>query len=123
MNKVLVDTSIWVDHFNVGDDGLADLIRRRGLVMHGLVLGEIISGNLKNRAQTVSSLFGLDYAQALRVEQVAEFIDMHKLMGQGLNYIDLNILGTCHKEGLALWTRDKKLAAFSETLGLRSNAF
>ena len=46
---ILVDTSVWVDHFRRGDTQLADLLERGLVLMHPWVLGEIACGDLSNR--------------------------------------------------------------------------
>ncbi|UZR27926.1 type II toxin-antitoxin system VapC family toxin [Methylococcus mesophilus] len=51
---ILVDTSIWIDHFRAGDPLLAELLNDRRVLAHPFVAGELACGNLKNRASILS---------------------------------------------------------------------
>jgi predicted nucleic acid-binding protein len=44
---ILVDTSIWIDHFRAGDRRLTNLLDRGEVAMHPFVLGELLLGNVK----------------------------------------------------------------------------
>ena len=45
---VLVDTSVWIDHFRRGDLRLAGFLDRGNAVMHPFVLGELMLGHIVN---------------------------------------------------------------------------
>ncbi|HJV00748.1 MAG TPA: hypothetical protein VJ752_09375 [Burkholderiaceae bacterium] len=44
MNGVLVDTSVWVDHFRHHDAALAILLDRNMALTHRIIIGEIACG-------------------------------------------------------------------------------
>ncbi len=44
MTGVLVDTSVWVDHFRHGNPALVRLLAQDAVLVHPLVLGEIACG-------------------------------------------------------------------------------
>jgi hypothetical protein len=47
------------------------------------------------------------------------FIEQHALMGKGIGYVDAHLLASVTLDGsVRLWTRDKRLHAVAETLGL-----
>ena len=46
---ILVDTSVWVDHFRQGEALLVQALRQSLVGMHPFVLGELACGNLSNR--------------------------------------------------------------------------
>lgn len=51
--------------------------------------------------------------------EVLFFIERHKLMGQGIGYIDVHLLAAAVLDGTAqLWTRDKRLCSAAEKLKL-----
>ena len=54
--KVLVDTSIWVEHLNNGDPDLRLLLKEGKAVTHEMVIGEIACGSLKERSRTLASM-------------------------------------------------------------------
>ena len=56
---VLVDTSIWIQHFRAGEPRLVELLNETLVLMHPLVLGELACGNLKNRASILRNLEAL----------------------------------------------------------------
>jgi predicted nucleic acid-binding protein len=53
---VLVDTSVWVQHFREGDPALAHSLSEGLVVMHPFVIGELACGNLRNRSAVLSDL-------------------------------------------------------------------
>lgn len=56
MKGVLVDTSVWVDHFRRHNDNLVELLEFDLVWVHPLVAGEIACGTPPNRVQTLSDL-------------------------------------------------------------------
>jgi predicted nucleic acid-binding protein len=115
---MLVDTSVWVDHFRHGDAALAYALEAGQVWTHPFVLGELACGNLRSRADVISLLQALPLAPGSTDEEVLFFIDRHKLMGRGIGYIDMHLLSSARLGGTVLWTRDKKLHAVASNLGL-----
>jgi predicted nucleic acid-binding protein len=60
---ILVDTSVWIDHFRAGDDLLAGLLQDGQVLGHPWVTGEIALGSLAQRREVVGLL--LDLSQAV----------------------------------------------------------
>jgi len=106
---ILVDTSIWVQHFRTKKHPLAELLLRRQVICHPYVVGELACGNLKNRSEILSLLHRLPAAASASHEEVLRFIDIHRLMGIGLGYIDVHLLASAMLSGAPLWTGDKQL--------------
>ena len=48
--RVLVDTSIWIDHLRKTEPVLVDLLERDQVCVHQSVITELALGNLKNRS-------------------------------------------------------------------------
>ena len=46
---ILVDTSVWVDHFRRASAGLAALLAARVVMVHPFVVGELACGELPQR--------------------------------------------------------------------------
>jgi len=113
---VLVDTSVWVEHFRRGNIGLDVLLIEGQAVCHPFVVGELACGNLKNRFQILSLLSALPAALVAEHEEVMQFIETHHLMGKGLGYIDVHLLASAILTGIPLWTLDKRLHTISLTL-------
>lgn len=115
---VLVDTSVWVEHFRKGRAELELLLDNGQAMCHAFVIGELACGNLGNRSQILSLLNTLPRAYPAEHEEVLEFVEQHRLMGRGLGYIDMHLLASAKLTNVSLLTLDKRLAAVSESLGL-----
>jgi predicted nucleic acid-binding protein len=116
---ILVDTSVWVDHLRKGDRGLAELLTASSVLMHRFVIGELACGNLRKRDQILALLKDLPRAAVATDDEVLFFIERHALMGRGLGYVDVHLLSSAALHGTArLWTRDKRLRAAADSLGL-----
>lgn len=117
--SVLVDTSIWVDHLRSADLQLADLLRRRAVRIHPFVIGEIACGSLRDRPMILELLQDLPSAVVADAAEVLGFIERHALHGQGIGYVDVHLLASAAlTPGAGIWTRDKRLSAAAEAMGL-----
>jgi len=116
---VLVDTSVWVEHFRQGNIGLINLLNEGQVASHPLIIGELACGNLKNRSQILSLFSALPTVLVAEHEEVLGFIENHRLMGKGLGFIDVHLLASAMLTNLPLWTLDKRLNSTSEALGLK----
>jgi predicted nucleic acid-binding protein len=106
---ILVDTSVWVSHLREGEIGLTVLLNEGHVVCHPFIVGELACGNLTNRAKILSLLRALPMVSQPRHEEVMEFIDGHRLMGEGLGYVDVHLLASAVLTDVALWTFDRRL--------------
>ncbi len=108
---VLVDTSVWVEHFRRGLPELAKLLDTGSVVCHPFVLGELACGNLQNRRAILDLLQVLCLCPVATHEEVLSFLEAHHLMGRGLGYIDMHLLASAKLSGISLWTLDRALKA------------
>ena len=116
---ILVDTSVWIDHLQRGDAVLAALLERGGVVGHAFVIGELACGLLGQRSQVLALLAALPQARLAFNTEVLSFIERHGLMGAGIGYLDAHLLvSTALTPDTRLWTRDRRLAAVADQLGL-----
>ena len=107
---ILVDTSVWVDHFRYEEPDLVSLLSRNRVLMHPMVIGELACGNLRNRDEVLGLLRGLPAILSATHDEVLFFIEQRRLMGRGIGYVDAHLLAAASLTGLAmLWTRDKRL--------------
>jgi predicted nucleic acid-binding protein len=113
---ILVDTSVWVEHFRSGSVGLDPVLDNGLAVCHPFIIGELACGNLRNRTEILSLLQDLPTAINARDDEVVRFIDEHGLMGKGLGYIDIHLLMSALLTGILLWTLDKRLQAVAASL-------
>lgn len=108
---VLVDTSVWIDHFRNGNDGLIKLLTRDHALTHPLVIGEIACGTPPApRTQTLANIGLLRRSHQASIEEVSDFIEREKLYGLGCGLVDLSLLAsTLITPKTQLWTLDKRL--------------
>lgn len=116
---ILVDTSVWVEHFRHGAVGLETPLNDGQVVCHPFIIGELACGNLKNRSQILSLLDTLPMARLAEHEEVMHFIEKYRLMGKGLGYIDVHLLASAMLTRISLWTLDKRFATASTALGIK----
>jgi predicted nucleic acid-binding protein len=118
---ILVDTSVWVDHLRFGDEALAGLLETGHVLVHPFVIGELALGNLRQRRVILGYLRDLPQAAVATNGEVLQFIERHELAGRGIGYVDVHLLASTRlTPGCSLWTRDKRLSAVAEQLGLAS---
>ena len=115
---MLVDTSVWIDHFRQGDAALTTALEAGQVWMHSFVLGELACGNLRSRVEVLSLLQALRPMPLSTDKEVLFFIDQHELMGRGIGYVDVHLLASARLGGTLLWTRDKRLHAVAAEMGL-----
>lgn len=119
MAGVLVDTSVWIDHFRNGNNELQFLLEQDLVFAHPLIIAEIACGTPPApRAQTLSNLGLLASISQASLQETMAFIDREVLYGLGCGLIDMMLLAsTLITPSVQLWTFDKRLAA----LGARFN--
>lgn len=116
---ILVDSSIWIDHLRAGNPLLVELLNSNRAFVHPFIVGELACGNLKNRKMVLSLLQDLPAVLTATDDEVLFFVERHGLMGRGMGYVDIHLLASVVLDGASqLWTRDKRLYAAAETMGL-----
>lgn len=116
---ILVDASVWIEHFRRGSDALADMLEAALVLTHPFVVGELALGNLRNRAQVLDLLFDLPRVQVAATDEVLHFIDRHALAGRGIGYVDAHLLASVRLTGGSkLWTVDRRLNEVAAGIGL-----
>jgi predicted nucleic acid-binding protein len=116
---ILADTSVWIDHFRSDNPRILELVSSRRLLMHPFVLGELSLGSLANRIRVLDDLRKLKRAIRSTDREVTVLIEREHLYGQGIGYIDAHLLTSALlTDDCRLWTRDKRLAAIAERLGV-----
>jgi predicted nucleic acid-binding protein len=116
---ILVDASVWIDHVRAPDADLGRLLSQNDVLTHPFVIGEIALGHVRSRKGVLAGLQVLDLAEMAEDAEVLRFIDRYGLYGLGIGYIDVHLLAstvlTLHA---SLWTRDKRLRAAAQRLGV-----
>lgn len=120
MKEVLIDTSVWVDHFRQGNDVLENLLKLDLALTHPMVLVELACGTPPApRDQTLSDIGLLKQTQEAGLREVLGFIENEKLYGLGCGLVDMVLLAsTLMTPGAELWTLDKRLGELAERFGV-----
>jgi predicted nucleic acid-binding protein len=118
--SVLIDTSVWIDHFRNSNDVLVDLIGLDLALTHPMVIVEIACGTPPApRIQTLDNIGLLQPCNQASLREVMEFIEREKLYGLGCGLVDMTLLAsTLITPGAELWTLDKRLADLAERFGV-----
>ena len=118
--SVLIDTSIWIDHFRNGNDALVTLIGLDLALTHPMVVLEIACGTPPSpRIQTLNNIGLLQPCNQASLSEVMEFIEHEKLYGLGCGLVDMALLAsTLITPGTELWTLDKRLADLASRFGV-----
>lgn len=118
--SVLIDTSVWIDHFRKGNDALIDLIGMDLALTHPMVILEIACGTPPApRIQTLSNISLLQPCNQASLSEVQAFIEHEKLYGLGCGVVDMALLAsTLITPGTELWTLDKRLADLARRFGV-----
>jgi len=115
----LADTSVWADHLRAKDSTLAALLDADQILMHPFVIGEIALGYLKQRDLFLLGLKKMKQAPHASDDEVLHLINRRGLAATGIGYVDAHLLAAVRlRPGAGLWTRDKRLHAVAERLGL-----
>lgn len=118
--SVLVDTSVWIDHFRNGNAVLVDLTSLDLALIHPMVIAEIACGTPPSpRAQTLNNLGLLQPCNQASLCSITEFIERERLYGIGCGLVDIALLAsTLITPGAELWTLDKRLADLARRFGI-----
>lgn len=111
---VLVDTSVWVEHFRRGEPLLEKMLLRASVLTHPFVIGELACGTLGNRSEVLRNLALLPSATIATDEEVLDLVEKHKLWGRGVGWVDMHLMASALLSSCPMWTMDQKLNATAE---------
>jgi predicted nucleic acid-binding protein len=107
---ILVDTSVWVQHFRARDSTLTKLLEEGAALIHPFVIGELSLGSFHQRELVLQMLSRLPAANVATNAEALRFIDQNALFGRGVGYVDVHLLAATRlTAGSQLWTLDKRL--------------
>lgn len=120
MKSVLVDTSVWVDHFRRGNEALVNLLHANSVQTHPMIVAELACGTPPApRLRTLKNIGRLQSAKQASLREVMDFIEREQLYGLGCGLVDLILLAsTLITPNTELWTLDKRLASLAERFGV-----
>jgi predicted nucleic acid-binding protein len=115
---ILVDTSVWIDHFNTGVQGLGLLLEEGRVQTHPFVIGELACGGLRNRREILDRMGALPSSPMAEHHEVMHLLEAERLWSRGLGWVDLHLLASARISGGQIWTLDKPLRRVADHLDL-----
>lgn len=116
---ILVDTSVWIDHLRAAEARLVRLLGDDEIGCHPLVVEELALGSIKQRDVVLDLVSNLYRFPPVTHSEVLHLVERRRLWRRGLSATDVNLLGSVALvDGAQLWTRDKRLKAACEEVGV-----
>ena len=115
---MLIDTSVWIDHFRQAEPALIAALDRADAQCHDFVLGELACGMLPRRDEILILMQTLPRLAAVSHREAMAFVTERRLWGRGLGWVDVSLLAAALLSGTALWTRDRRLRKAAHDLGI-----
>jgi hypothetical protein len=119
---ILADTTIWIDHLRSEIREMSEHLLKTSIVIHPFVIGELALGSLRDRARTLAWLDMLPIVRVARMSELRQMIEARSLYCRGIGLTEAHLIASCLiQPPTLLWTRDKKLRATVEALGINAN--
>lgn len=115
---MLVDSSVWIDHFRAADKELGAALGAGMVELHPMVLGELALGMVPERRSTLEDLRALPVSVVADFDEVLVLVEARSLHGRGIGYVDAHLLASCRISGATLWTHDRRLRDAAVELGV-----
>ena len=116
---ILIDTSVWIDHLRKREEAVEFLVRRRRVLVHPFIIGEIALGPMKHHDEIIDALSSLPQATVAGGHEVLYLIKQHSLMGSRIGYVDAHLLASTKLvTGGRILTRDKRLMRVAQALSI-----
>ena len=118
--SVLVDASVWVEHFRRPLPALIQLLRVDDVLTHPSVMLELTCGTPPEpRARTLGYLALLRQTRLATPGEVADWIERERLYGRGCGAVDCTLLASVLlTPSTKLWTRDRRRAQLAAQFGV-----
>ncbi len=118
---ILVDTSVWIDFLRgpTRTNRLPRLLEDDRVACHPAIVGELAMGELgRGRRRILEDLDLLPALAPIPDAEVRRFVELRKLFGKGLGWIDAHLLASALVAEATVWTLDRPLRQAAERLDL-----
>jgi predicted nucleic acid-binding protein len=115
---MLVDTSVWIEHFRRSQPALVTALERGDVQCHEFVLGELACGSLPRREEVLTLMQTLPRLAAVTHDEAMALVGERRLWARGLGWIDVHLLAAALVGGAGLWTLDRRLRKIAQDLGV-----
>lgn len=117
--KVLVDSSVWINHIRTPEAALERLLTGGNVATHPFVIGELSLGHIRTREKVIASLAQLPRVPVVAHDELLLFVRANKLSGTGIGLADTYLLASAKLDGAQFWTADRNAANIATRLGIR----
>ena len=115
---MLVDTSVWINHFRRPNMDLEQLLDEGRVTTHPAVIGELACGSLRRRSEVLGLIEALPAAPVATHGEVMTIIERQHLHGTGLGWVDIQLLASARLSRQSLWSADRRLRETAVRLGM-----
>ena len=116
---ILIDTSVWVDHFRRPVAEVERLALAARIIQHPFVTGELAVGDLRNPEDLAFLSQDLPRARVATEAEFLSFVANERLAATGIGFVDAHLLAACRlMPGTSLWSRDKRLERWARVAGV-----
>ncbi|MCL1837772.1 MAG: hypothetical protein FWG47_00430 [Propionibacteriaceae bacterium] len=109
MREVLVDTSVWSEHFRKPQSPLTDMLANGLVVSHELIIAELALSMSAKHLNILNDIAGLGLLPTATLEEYLHFVTHFQIAGKRIGCVDTHLLVSCKLAEAALWTLDKSL--------------
>ena len=89
---VLVDTSVWINHFHKKNEHLVTLLHSGKVYTHEYIIGEIACGNISNRNEILHLLKALSLTLSVTHDEILDFISNRCVSREELRSINKKVI-------------------------------
>ncbi len=115
---LLVDTSVWVDHLRHTDPALQEQLRNNNVLIHPMVVGELAMGQFPSRTAFFADVLKLPVVAHASHREVLEMIEIRRLFGRGIGFIDCHLLASARIGKVQIWSRDRRFMTVAAEMGV-----
>jgi predicted nucleic acid-binding protein len=107
-SEFIADTSVWISHFKRrGNPVFARALQDNRVLLHSLVYAELVLGGIRQNAEANGLLTLLRRPVEATYDETLEFIQMKRLAGRGVGWVDACLLASARLSGCGLLTEDR----------------
>ena len=115
---MLVDTSIWIDHFRRSNPALVAALEGGEVECHDFIIGELACGTLPRRNEVLTLIETLPRIGPVTHGEAMALVSERRLWGRGLGWVDVSLLAAALVGRERLWTLDRRLRKATHDLGI-----
>ena len=112
--KILVDTSVWIDHLHKKDPVLITHLQNSEVLLHPFIIGELSLGTIKNKNNFMRELSHLTLITEATHNEVIFFAQKHSSEGSGIGWIDVHLLASAALSNAHIYTKDKNFQKIAD---------